>query len=114
MTVEAITFLPPVSMPVQMSVDAMGRTSGAAASASIGAAPAPSEQFATWFGQQLSQVNDQLLTADHGIRQLAAGDASNLHQVMINLEQAKVSMQLVMQVRNHLLDAYRELLQMQV
>ena len=100
MSVEAITFLPPISMPDAAPLDA--------------AAPVPSDQFATWFTQQLSQVNDQLVTADHGIQQLAAGDATNLHQVMINLEQAKLSMQLVMQVRNHLLDAYHDILQMQV
>ncbi|MFZ6765896.1 flagellar hook-basal body complex protein FliE [Undibacterium sp. Di26W] len=85
-------------------------TSGAGQSFS---AP-PTAQFANWFSEQLSQVNDQLLTADKGVQQLAAGDASNLHQVMINLEQAKLSMQLVMQVRNHVLDAYHEILQMQV
>jgi len=78
------------------------------------AVQAPNGQFATWFTQQLDQVNNQLVSADKGIQQLAAGDASNLHQVMINLEQAKLSMQLVMQVRTHLLDAYHDLLQMQV
>lgn len=100
MTIEAITFLPPLSLPTITPLDT--------------ATPAPSGQFATWFSDQLSQVNDQLTAADQGIRQLAAGEASNLHQVMINLEEAKLSLQLVMQVRNHALDAYRELLQMQI
>jgi flagellar hook-basal body complex protein FliE len=103
MTIEALTFLPPVAMPTLEPV-----------TAAAGAAAAPSGQFGTWFTQQISEVNQQLVTADQGIRQLAAGEATNLHQVMINLEQAKLSMQLVMQVRNHLLDAYHELLQMQV
>jgi len=78
------------------------------------AAPAPGAAFGTWFSQQLAGVNGQLAVADHGVQRLAAGDASNLHQVMIDLEQAKVSLQLVMQVRNHLLDAYHELMQMQM
>ncbi|MES2933122.1 MAG: flagellar hook-basal body complex protein FliE [Pseudomonadota bacterium] len=112
MSVEALTFLPPISMP------SLNLTS-AAKVAQLTTAPAStlaaaSGQFAAAFSQQLSQVNTQLLNADHGVQQLAAGDATNLHQVMINLEQAKLSMQLVMQVRNHVLDAYRELLQMQV
>lgn len=113
MSIEAISFLPPIAMPALASADAVDL---AAAGSSTGASglSAPSGQFAAWFSQQLTQVNDQLQTADHGVQQLAAGDASNLHQVMINLEQAKLSMQLVMQVRNHLLDAYHELLQMQV
>jgi flagellar hook-basal body complex protein FliE len=100
MTIEAITFLSPVLMPTLTPADA--------------SAPAPSGEFSTWFAQQLTHVNDQLMVADHGVQQLAAGEASNLHQVMINLEEAKLSLQLMMQVRNHMLDAYRELLQMQV
>lgn len=100
MSIDAITFLPPLAMP--------------AAPDAAGAAKAPSGEFASWFSTQLADVNSQLVTADQGIQQLAAGDASNLHQIMINLEQAKLSMQLVMQVRNHLLDGYRELMQMQM
>jgi flagellar hook-basal body complex protein FliE len=100
MTIEAITFLPPLAMPAMPGAEAP--------------TAAPSGQFASWFTQQLADVNTQLVTADHGVQQLAAGDASNLHQVMIDLEQAKMSMQLVMQVRNHLLDAYHELMQMQM
>lgn len=113
MTIQAITFLPPISMPSVASMDAVELSAGSGAAASS-ALSAPSGQFASWFSQQLTQVNEQLTTADLGVQQLAAGDATNLHQVMINLEQAKLSMQLVMQVRNHLLDAYHELLQMQV
>lgn len=100
MSVDAISFIPPVSMPI-----AAGETQAAAA---------PSGEFASWFSQQLSDVNSSLIKADHGVQQLAAGDAANLHQVMIDLEHAKLSMQLVMQVRTHLLDAYRELMQMQM
>jgi flagellar hook-basal body complex protein FliE len=100
MTIEAINFLPPLQMPAMPGTEAP--------------AGAPSGAFASWFSQQLTDVNSQLATAEHGVQALAAGDASNLHQVMIDLEQAKISMQLVMQVRNHLLDAYHELMQMQM
>jgi flagellar hook-basal body complex protein FliE len=100
MSIEAIEFLPALSMPL-------------ATGESTAAAPVTGD-FATWFSQQLSDVNTQLAKADHGVQRLAAGDASNLHQVMIDLEQAKLSMQLVMTVRTHLLDAYRELMQMQM
>jgi len=99
MSIDAVSFLAPTALPMLNPLDNTA---------------APSGQFATWFTQQLSDVNTQLIHADHGVQQLAAGDASNLHQVMINLEEAKLSMQLVMQVRNHLLDAYHDLLQMQV
>lgn len=99
MNLDAVGFIAPLSMPAMP------------ASTQV---QAPSGQFASWFTEQLTDVNSQLTSAEHGIQQLAAGDASNLHQVMINLEEAKISMQLVMQVRTHLLDAYRELMQMQM
>lgn len=103
MSVDAIGFLAPLSgaLPVPAG-------EAAAPSASPGAA------FGNWFSQQLADVNQQIAVADKGVQRLAAGDASNLHQVMIDLEQAKLSLQLVMQVRNHLLDAYHELMQMQM
>jgi flagellar hook-basal body complex protein FliE len=79
-----------------------------------GATAAPGGDFASWFGSQLSQLNGKLQVADQGAQRLAAGEAGNLHQVMIDLEEAKLSLQLVMQVRNHLLDAYRDVAQMQL
>lgn len=100
MNIDAIGFIAPLQMP--------------AAPADSAAMQAPGGDFANWFSSQLGDLNNKLAVADHGIQQLAAGDASNLHQVMINLEEAKISMQLVMQVRTHLLDAYRELMQMQM
>lgn len=101
MSIDAIGFLAPSALPLPV---APGEA----------AAPAPGGAFGAWFTQQLADVNGQLAVADQGVQRLAAGEAPNLHQVMIDLEQAKVSLQLVMQVRNHLLDAYRELIQMQM
>jgi flagellar hook-basal body complex protein FliE len=103
MSVDAIGFLAPLSgsLPVP---------AGDASSP----ASAPGSAFDAWFSQQLADVNQQIAVADNGVQRLAAGDTANLHQVMIDLEQAKLSLQLVMQVRNHLLDAYHELMQMQM
>jgi flagellar hook-basal body complex protein FliE len=70
--------------------------------------------FAAWLGQQVKEVNSQIIKADDGVRRLALGETDNLHQVMINLEKAKLSFELVMQVRNKLLDAYQDIMRMQV
>jgi flagellar hook-basal body complex protein FliE len=70
--------------------------------------------FSDWLGQHLASANTQLVQADDGVRKLALGEADNLHQVMINLEKAKLSFELVVQVRNKLLDAYQELMRMQI
>ena len=42
------------------------------------------------------------------------GENTNIHQVMISLEKARMSMELVVQVRNKVLEAYQNVMQMQV
>ena len=70
--------------------------------------------FAYWMGQELTQVNDKLLQADELVRKLALGEVDNVHQVMIALDQARLSFQLLTQVRNKLLDSYQDILRMSV
>lgn len=79
------------------------------------AAGAPAQgDFAAWFVGELNAVNATLVRADQDVRKLAAGEAPSLHQVMINLEEAKLSFQLLAQVRNRLLEAYQDVMRTQV
>jgi flagellar hook-basal body complex protein FliE len=70
--------------------------------------------FGGWLASSLDGVNRQLVQADQGIKTLATGEAQNLHQVMISLEEARLGLQLLVQVRNRLLESYQEILRMQV
>jgi flagellar hook-basal body complex protein FliE len=78
------------------------------------AATAPAGGFAGWFDHQVGELNTQLVNAEQGVQQLAAGDAASLHDVMIRMEEAKLSFQLAVQVRSHILEAYQEVMRMQV
>jgi flagellar hook-basal body complex protein FliE len=80
----------------------------------VGSAESGASGFASWLDHELSQVNQQLLGSDVQMRSLAAGDVENLHQVMMSLEKAKLSFELVVQVRNRLLEAYQDVMRMQV
>jgi flagellar hook-basal body complex protein FliE len=73
-----------------------------------------SHTFAAWFSQQVQRVDGELATADGHLQALAMGETQNLHQVMISLEEARLSFQLLMQVRNRVLEAYQEVMRMQV
>jgi flagellar hook-basal body complex protein FliE len=42
------------------------------------------------------------------------GETQNLHEVMIRLEEARHSFQLLVQVRNRLLEAYQEVMRMSI
>jgi len=62
----------------------------------------------------LDGVNTQLINTDKAVQQLANGETENLHQVMISLEQTRLAFDLLLQVRNKVLDAYQEVMKMQV
>ena len=81
-------------------------------SRAAGAAGAPG--FLQRVSEGLQQVNDQLLTSQTDLQRLAVGDADNLHDVMIRLEQSRISLQLMLQVRNRVLEAYQDVMRMQV
>lgn len=70
--------------------------------------------FATRMEQELVSLNTQLVTAEQGIQKLAAGTAENLHDVMLQLEQARLAMQVASQVRSRVLEAYQDVMRMQV
>jgi flagellar hook-basal body complex protein FliE len=64
--------------------------------------------------QGLSQVNEQLMINQSDLQQLAVGDVQNLHQIMIRMEESRLSFQLLMQVRSRALEAYQDVMKMQV
>jgi flagellar hook-basal body complex protein FliE len=70
--------------------------------------------FSDMVSQGLAQVNEQLQTSQTNLQRLATGDVQNLHQVMIQLEQSRLSFQLMLQVRGRLLEAYQDVMKMQV
>lgn len=71
-------------------------------------------EFSQWFESQLSEINSQIKTSESELRQLATGETSNIHHVMMSLEKAKTSFQLALQVRNKLLEGYQEIMRMQI
>lgn len=75
---------------------------------------APGSPFDAMVSAGLSGVNRALLRTETDAQRLAVGDVQNLHQVMIHMEQAKASFQLLLQLRNRLLDAYQEVMRMQI
>lgn len=64
--------------------------------------------------QGIDKVNTSLLGGEAQMQQLASGESGNLHQVMLRLEEARLSFQLLMQVRNRLLESYQDVMRMQV
>ena len=80
------------------------------------AAPVKSvgEGFADALQTAVGKVNDTQVAADTAVEKLQTGETRNLHEVMISMEKADISMRLLLQVRNKVIDAYQEIMRMQV
>lgn len=66
----------------------------------------------TSFGNAINAVNDMRITADRMQEDLAMGGPTSIHDAMIAAEKAELSMQMAIQVRNRILNAYTEITQM--
>ena len=62
----------------------------------------------------VGQVAAKQAAAGESMNQLLSGQNVSLHQTMIAMEEASISFQLMVEVRNKLLEAYQELMRMQV
>jgi flagellar hook-basal body complex protein FliE len=62
----------------------------------------------------LQELNSKLVASQESVGQLALGHTDNLHRVMMNMEQTRLSFELMLAVRNKALEAYQDLMRMQV
>lgn len=72
------------------------------------------ESFGDLLSTQVDKLNGQQLKADGLIQDFASGNIDDLHEVMIGVEEARLSMELAVQVRNKIVEAYKELNNMQL
>lgn len=99
-----------------MTLEAIGALEASAfanLAAARPAAAAGATGFDTLLGE-LQQLNHQMHANDRTIQSLALGGTDNLHQVMMTLERTRLAFELALQVRNKALEAYQELMRMQV
>jgi flagellar hook-basal body complex protein FliE len=64
--------------------------------------------------ETIQEVNRVQSDADRAAGDLAMGRAGSIHEVMIALEKANVSFRFMVQVRNKIIEAYQEIMRMQV
>jgi flagellar hook-basal body complex protein FliE len=62
----------------------------------------------------LEQLNSQMVSGQGALQELALGDMDNLHQLIMGMERTRLSFDLLMSVRNRVLEAYQEIIRMQV
>jgi flagellar hook-basal body complex protein FliE len=72
------------------------------------------DSFSNVLGNFVGDVNAQQSAASDAVSGLLSGKNVSLHQAMISMEEASISFQMMVEVRNKLLDSYQELMRMQV
>lgn len=87
--------LPPVARPAQ--------TEGASG-----------EPFQKALGEAVTNLNKLQQEADSSATRLAAGEPIELHEVLLATEKASIAFQLAVQVRNKIVEAYQDVMRMQV
>jgi flagellar hook-basal body complex protein FliE len=79
---------------------------------------APGAQGNVAFGdilkQALQEVNQVSAQADTEARNLMTGESADMHSAMLAVQKADLSFQMMMAVRSKLIDAYREVMRMQM
>ena len=72
------------------------------------------EAFQAAFADAVSKVEGFQHNAQASINRVLSGEGEELHQVAIASQQAELSFQLFLQVRNKVVAAYQQVMQMQV
>jgi flagellar hook-basal body complex protein FliE len=74
----------------------------------------PSSSFSAVFNQYINDVNQTLMKAEQMSQGLATGNVKNLHDVTIANQKASIALQLTVQVRDKAIEAYQEMMRLQV
>jgi flagellar hook-basal body complex protein FliE len=79
-----------------------------------GSGSGPGGGFGSMLTDAISSLNDSQNTASSDSVALATGKASDVTSVVTDVEKANLEMQLAVQVRNKAVDAYEEIMRMQI
>jgi flagellar hook-basal body complex protein FliE len=95
-------------------LDQLGGAAQAQPSTTATQPSSSSSSFPSMLGDLVGEVVQKQADASNTVNAMLSGKNVSLHQTMISMEEANVSFQLMVEVRNHLLDSYQELMRMQM
>ncbi|MEW6697228.1 MAG: flagellar hook-basal body complex protein FliE [Bacillota bacterium] len=70
--------------------------------------------FGGVLNEAINKLNQTELKADEAVQRFLIGEIQDIHQVTIPLQEAKLTMQLAVEVRNKIVEAYQEISRMQL
>ncbi len=96
------------------STGSAGTSTLATGDAAAAGDAAPGDSFLSSLGAAFGSLNDQLVSADSAMASFAAGGSADLHTVLLQMQDASLGLKLGVQVRDKLLEAYQQIMQMQL
>ena len=98
-----------------MAIDKIGLNNiGGVSGASPRSGAKPEIDFADVLKESIGKVNELQLNAEAAMEKLSKGEVKDLHEVLVAVEEANLAFMTMMQIRNKLLDAYQELMRLQM
>ncbi len=79
-----------------------------------GGAGKSDESFAGTLDKFIEDVNGLQVKMDDSIEKLATGEITDVHEVMIAVEEANTAMEFMLEIRNKIVEAYQEVMRMPV
>ena len=70
--------------------------------------------FASFLADSVAKVNELQEKANVAVQELASGKSKNIHETLMAVEQADIAFKTMNQIRSKVLDAYKEMMRMQV
>lgn len=96
-----------------LKLGSLGPTAASKGAGTDGAA-ALAGSFGDMLGKALTEVNNLQLQADDLSKKLATGEITDVHTVTIAAEKAALALQMTVQIRNKVIEAYQEIMRMQL
>ena len=75
--------------------------------------PVDKDSFGQWLNKSIESVNKLQQEGDNAAMRLVTGESTDIHGTMIAIQKASISMNLMMEVRNKIINAYEEIKRMQ-
>lgn len=72
------------------------------------------ETFADHLKSAIQQIDNHQKLADEQTKQLVNGESDDLHHVMITAQKASIALETSVQIQRKVIDAYNEIMRMQI
>jgi flagellar hook-basal body complex protein FliE len=76
--------------------------------------PKDIKSFGEFLSDSIQKVNSLQQDADVAVQKLASGESKNLHETLLAVERAEIAFKTMNQIRGKVIDAYKEIMKMQV